>query len=104
MLNQTATPRSLTRLPFILILISASLLASSCATHKKVQVAQLLTPLAGADTARLIGEVKRVATVHSIHGKDDIVFEDTSFAEAGIAKNINRRTDRLPYKGPARFT
>lgn len=103
MLNQTAAPRSLTRLPLILILISASLLASGCATHKKVQVAQLLTPLAEADTARLISEVKRLATVHSIHGKVDIVFEDTSFAEAGIAEKYKQADGQITVQRPGKI-
>jgi len=103
MLNQIAAPRSLTRLPLILILISAALLASGCATHKKVQVAQLLTPLAEADTARLIGEIKRLATVHSIHGKVDIVFEDTSFAEAGIAEKYKQADGQITVQKPGKI-
>ena len=103
MLNQIAAPRSLTRLPLILILISAWLLASGCATHKKVQVAQLLTPLAEADTARLIGEIKRLATVHSIHGKVDIVFEDTSFAETGIAEKYKQADGQITVQKPGKI-
>ena len=65
-------------------------------THKKVQVPQLLTPLAEADTAQLISEVNRLGGVHSVHGKVDIEFEDTSFAESGIAeKYAGRRTVTL---------
>ena len=64
-MDQTAAqPRSLTRLSSILLLVSVSLFASGCGifgTHKKVQVPQLLTPLAEADTARLISEVNRLA-------------------------------------------
>ncbi|MGH9873065.1 MAG: hypothetical protein ACRD9S_11460 [Pyrinomonadaceae bacterium] len=102
--NPTAAqPRSLKRLPFILILISASMLASGCGifgTHKKVQVPQLLTPLVEADTARLISEVNRLAAVRSIHGKVDIVFEDTSFAEAGIAEKYKQADGQLTVQKP----
>ena len=102
--NQTAAqPRYLTRLPFILILISASMLASGCGifgTHKKVQVPQLLTPLVDADTARLINEVNRLAAVRSLHGKIDIIFEDTSFAEVGIAEKYKQADGQLTVQRP----
>ena len=97
--NQTAAqPRSLARLTFLLDFDLASMLSSGCGlfgTHKKVQVPQLLTPLAEADTARLISEVNRLAAVRSIHGKVDIVFEDTSFAEVRHCGKIQTggRTD-----------
>jgi len=99
MLNQTVAPRSLTRLPLVLILISAWLLAG-CSTHKKIQVPQLLTPLADADTARLISEVKRLAAVRSIHGKVDIVFEDNSFAETGIAEKYKQADGQITVQRP----
>ena len=103
MLNQTAAPRSLTRLPLILILISGPLFLGGCGifgTHKKIQVPQLLTPLAEADTAQLTGEVNRLAAVRSIHGKVDIVFEDTSFAEAGIAEKYKQADGQLTVQRP----
>lgn len=90
MLNTTASrPRSFSGLLLLFILISTVLFASGCGllgAHKKVQVPQLLTPLAEADTARLMSEVNRLAEVRSIHGKVDIVMEDTSFAAVGIAE------------------
>ena len=105
--NQTAAqPRSLTRFPLILILVSASMFASGCGllgTHKKVQVPQLLTPLAEADTARLISEVNRLAAVRSIHGKVDIVFEDTSFAEAGIAEKYRQADGQITVQRPGKI-
>ncbi len=96
--NSTAAQRRpLSRLVLLPILISA-LFASGCGlfgTHKKVQVPQLLTPLAEANTLQLISEVNRLARVHSIHGKVDIVFEDTSFAEAGIAEKYRQADGQL---------
>ncbi|HEV7680542.1 MAG TPA: hypothetical protein VGO68_00350 [Pyrinomonadaceae bacterium] len=103
-MHQTAAqPRSLTRLSLILLLVSLSLFASGCGifgTHKKVQVPQLLTPLAEADTARLISEVNRLATVRSVHGKVDIIFEDTSFAEAGIAEKYKQADGQITVQRP----
>lgn len=94
MLNSIARqPRLTSRLLILLLLIVASVFAGGCGvfgTHKKVQVPQLLTPLAEADTPRLISEVNRLAAVRSIHGKVDIEFEDTSFAEAGIAEKYKQ--------------
>jgi hypothetical protein len=104
MLNSTvAQPRSLSWLPFLLILISASMFASGCGlfgTHKKVQVPQLLTPLAEANTAQLISEVNRLAAVRSIHGKVDIIFEDTSFAETGLSEKYRQADGQLTVQRP----
>lgn len=103
MLNSTAAQtRRLSRLPFLL-LIPALLFASGCGlfgTHKKVQIPQLLTPLAEAETARLIGEVNRLASVRSIHGRVDILFEDTSFAEAGIAEKYRQADGTVTIQRP----
>jgi hypothetical protein len=72
-------------------------------THKKVQVPQLLTPLTDADTARLISEVNRLAAVHSIHGKVDIEFEDTSFAELGLADKYRLADGTLILQRPGQI-
>ena len=107
MLIQTAgRPCSLTRLPFILILISAPLFAGGCGlfgTHKKIQVPQLLNPLVEADTTRLINEVNRLAAVRSVHGKVDIVFEDTSFAETGIAEKYKQADGQITVQRPGKI-
>jgi len=104
--STVAQPRALTRLPLLLILISASMIASGCGifgTHKKVQVPQLLTPLAEASTAQLISEVNRLAAVRSIHGKVDIIFEDTSFAETGIAEKYRQADGQLTVQRPGKI-
>jgi hypothetical protein len=107
MLNSTASqPHSFSGRPFLLLLISTVLLASGCGlfgTHKKVQVPQLLTPLAEADTARLISEVNRLAALRSIRGKVDIEFEDTSFAEVGIAEKYRRADGSVTIQRPGQI-
>lgn len=107
MFNSTAAqPRSVSRLSLLSLLISSLFFASGCGlfgTHKKVQVPQLLTPLAEANTARLISEVNRLAAVRSIHGKVDIVFEDTSFAEAGIAEKYRQADGQLTLQKPGKI-
>jgi hypothetical protein len=72
----------------VFLIVSLLLLCSGCGlfgAKRKIQVPQLLTPLAEANKDRLIQEVNRLSTVKSIHGKVDIQFEDTSFASSGIA-------------------
>jgi hypothetical protein len=102
--NSTAAQtRLLSRLPYLLTLISSLLFVTGCGlfgTHKKVQVPQLLTPLADADSPRLISEVNRLASVRSIHGKVDILFEDTSFAEAGIAEKYRQADGNVTIQRP----
>ena len=76
------------RLLLLVLTVSVLLTGSGCGlfgTKRKIQVPQLLTPLAEARKDRLIQEVNRLSTVKSIHGKVDIQFEDTSFASSGIA-------------------
>jgi len=107
MLNlKPAQTRLLSRLSFLLIFISSLLFASGCGllgTHKKVQVPQLLTPLTEADTPRLMSEVNRLASVRSVHGKADIVMEDTSFAEAGIAEKYRQVEGTITAQRPGRI-
>lgn len=72
-------------------LLAASLFATSgCASlfgvKRKVNVPPLLGPLSEATTPQLIAEINRIAEVRSIRGKIDIEFQDTSFAETGIAE------------------
>ena len=101
--STVAQLRSLSRLPLLLILISVSMLAGGCGlfgTHKRVQVPRLLTPLAEANTAQLLGEVNRLAAVRSIHGKVDIVFEDTSFAESGVAEKYKQADGQITVQRP----
>ena len=95
--------RPLSRLPLFLTLILVSMFAAGCGlfgTHKKVVVPQLLSPLADANTSQLIAEVNRLAAIHSIHGKVDIVFEDTSFAESGIAEKYKQADGQITLQRP----
>ena len=95
--------RPLSRLPLFLILILVSMFAGGCGlfgTHKKVVVPQLLSPLTDANTSQLIAEVNRLAAIHSIHGKVDIVFEDTSFAESGIAEKYKQADGQITLQRP----
>ncbi len=100
--SQTAPQlRSRFLLNVTLILLSGFL--SGCGifgTHKKVQVPQLLSPLSERDTPQLVAEVNRLASVSSIHGKVDIVFEDTSFAEAGIAEKYKQADGQITVQRP----
>jgi hypothetical protein len=104
--STVAQPCLLSRLPLLLIVILASTFVNGCGlfgTHKKVQVPQLLTPLAEANTGQLVREVNRLAAVRSIHGKIDIVFEDTSFAEVGIAEKYKQADGQLTVQRPGKI-
>jgi hypothetical protein len=75
----------------VICLLAVSLFAmSGCASlfgvKRKVNVPPLLGPLSEAATPQLIAEINRMAGVRSIRGKVDIEFQDTSFAETGIAE------------------
>ncbi|MGI8835403.1 MAG: hypothetical protein ACR2H4_02050 [Pyrinomonadaceae bacterium] len=104
MVNSTAAnSRYLSRIPFFLLLTFVVVLNTGCGlfgTHKKVQVPQLLTPLSEAAKSRLITEVNRLASVRSLHGKVDIVFEDTSFADSGIAEKYRQADGTVTLQRP----
>ena len=102
----TANLRSPVRVSFFLLLTLAIALNTGCGlfgTHKKVQVPQLLTPLSEAAKSRLITEVNRLASVRSLHGKVDIEFEDTSFAESGIAEKYRQADGTVTLQRPGQI-
>ncbi|HEY0406536.1 MAG TPA: hypothetical protein VGC89_12470 [Pyrinomonadaceae bacterium] len=84
----------------LVMLLSSLLLTSGCASlfgvKQKVKVPPLLTPLTNAGTSQLINEVNRLASVRSMRGKIDIQFQDTSFAESGLAEKY-RTADGTVY-------
>jgi len=85
----------------VLLFILASLIStSSCSTHKKVQVPQLLTPLVEANRDQLIQRTNRLAALKSIHGKVDLQFEDNSFAETGIAEKYKQADGTVTLQRP----
>ena len=80
------------------------ILGPACSlVHKKVEVERLLTPLAEANTADLIATVNRSTGVHSIHGRVDIQFEDTSFATAGIAEKYRTADGSITLQRPGKI-
>jgi hypothetical protein len=95
-----------TRLVLSVVVLSVLLFTSGCGlftTKTKVQVPQLLTPLADAGKDRLIQEVNRLATVKSIHGKVDIQFEDTSFAAVGVADRYRLVDGQITLQRPGQI-
>src|SRR5918993_423747 len=103
MLKPIAQPRLHSRLPLLVVLIATLWVSMGCGlfgTRKKVQVPQLLAPLAQADSSQLISEVNRRASVQSIRGKVDIEFEDTSFAEVGIAEKYRQADGSVTLQRP----
>ncbi len=90
--------------PILLLLVISSLcVTSACGVFvkpKKVQVPQLLKPLADANRALLLSEINRLTTVRSIQGKIDIQFEDTSFADSGIVEKYRQTEGTLVLQRP----
>lgn len=81
-------------------ILAALLVASACKPSSKVSVPQLLSPLADADTAQLLGEINRLAAVRSLRGKVDIQFLDTSFAECGVAEKYRTAEGSVTLQRP----
>jgi len=69
----------------------------------KVSVPQLLTPLEGADTARLIVEVNNLARVQSMRGKVDIQFLDNSFAQCGVVEKYKTADADITTQRPGQI-
>jgi len=94
------------RLLLINFLVASALTGAGCGlfgTHKRVQVPQLLTPLAEAKRDRLIQEINRLAGLRSLHGKIDIQFEDTSFAASGLADKYRQVDGDLTLQRPGQI-
>lgn len=88
------------------MLLAVALLATGCGlfrTSRKISVPQPLTPLVDAETARLLAVVNRQADVRSLHGRVDIQFLDTSFAECGIAEKYRTADGRLIVQRPGQI-
>ena len=93
------------RLSLSLLLVTVVLVATGCGlfgASKKIQVPPLLTPLAEANKNQLTNEVNRLAALQSIHGRVDIQFEDTSFAEAGIAEKYRQADGQVTLQRPGK--
>jgi hypothetical protein len=94
------------RLLLSVVAVSVLLLSTGCGlfgAKRKIQVPQLLSPLAEANKDRLIQEINRLSTVKSIHGKVDIQFEDTSFASSGVADQYRLVDGTLTLQRPGKI-
>src|SRR4029453_3784645 len=105
MLDSFSAKPWLLRLPFALLIFVGLVLMSGCGlfgASKKVQVPQLLSPLAEANNSQLLAEINRMAALQSIHGRVDIQFEDTSFAAAGIAEKYKQADGTVTLQRPGK--
>ncbi len=68
-----------------------------------VSVPPRLGPLSDASMPQLIAEVNRLATVKSLRGKVDIEFQDTSFAESGIAEKYRTADGSVILQRPGQI-
>lgn len=106
MVNSYSSLGRLLSRQFLLLLILTGLLCSTACglfgTRKQVQVPPMLTPLVDANRAQLIAEVNRLASIKSIRGKVDIQFEDTSFADVGIAEKYRQADGTITLQRPGK--
>ncbi|HEY0004326.1 MAG TPA: hypothetical protein VGB17_05910 [Pyrinomonadaceae bacterium] len=97
----------LARLALVCLLLTLSLVTSGCATlfgvKRTVAVPPLLSPLREAETAQLVAEVNRLASIRSLRGKVDIEFQDTSFAEAGLAEKYRTADGTVILQRPGQI-
>jgi len=94
------------RVTSLVLLVTGLFLNSACSlfrASKRVQVPQLLSPLADANKDKLIQEVNRLSTTKSIHGRIDIQFEDTSFAAQGLADKYRQVDGTITMQRPGRI-
>ena len=104
--NFHASRVRLTRLLLPVFVVSILVFTSGCGlfgAKRKIEVPQLLTPLAEANKDRLLQEINRLSTVKSIHGKVDIQFEDTSFASSGIADQYRLVDGTITLQRPGKI-
>jgi hypothetical protein len=97
--------RLLSRQLLLLLILTGLLSSTACGlfgTRKQVQVPPMLTPLVEANKAQLIAEVNRLASIKSIRGKVDIQFEDTSFADVGIAEKYRQADGTITLQRPGK--
>ncbi|CAN5795129.1 hypothetical protein BH18ACI4_BH18ACI4_08490 [soil metagenome] len=106
MVNSHFSPRRMPYRPLVLLLTLTGLLfTSGCGlfgARQQVQVPPLLTPLVEGNRAQLIAEVNRLAAIKSIRGKVDIQFEDTSFADVGIAEKYRQADGTITLQRPGK--
>jgi hypothetical protein len=107
MLNSSGLKKSYRRLTAVVIILSTVLCASGCSSllgvKRPVKVPQLLTPLQNASMGQLIAEINRLASIRSIRGKVDIQFQDTSFAESGLAEKYRTADGTITVQRPGQI-
>jgi hypothetical protein len=101
--NHHARRSARLKLAIIFALSITLMVATACnLVHRQVEVEKLLTPLADADTARLVSIVNGLVGVRSLHGKVDLQFEDTSFATSGIAEKYRTAEGSVTLQRPGK--
>jgi hypothetical protein len=60
----------------------------------------LVAPTGTAETAQLLAQINRFAEVHSIKGKVDVQFLDTSFAKCGVAERYSTADGDIVVQRP----
>jgi hypothetical protein len=97
---------SFSRYALVMALAIGLFATSGCGlfgVKRAVSVPPRLGPLTDATMPQLVAEVNRLASVRSMRGKVDIEFQDTSFAETGIAEKYRTADGTVILQRPGQI-
>ena len=95
------------RAAIALVLTMGVLFLNGCGlfgVKRTVSVPPRLGPISDAAMPQLVSEVNRLASVRSMRGKLDIEFQDTSFAENGIAEKYRTADGSVILQRPGQIS
>jgi hypothetical protein len=91
-------------LPIILIFLTAFSTSCSLFNVKKTSKTAALLKTENASTPELLSRVNHLAKVSSLRAKVDLKFEDTSFAELGIAEQYRSADGEIVVQRPSNIS
>jgi hypothetical protein len=100
---KTTRTRAALAVLLAMCLVAMSGCSSLFGVKQTVSVPPRLGPLTDATMPQLMTEVNRLATVRSIRGKVDIEFQDTSFAENGLADKYRTADGTVILQRPSQI-
>ncbi len=86
-----------------IILVALAVLSSGCIKVKKKQKTATLLNTSNATKAQLIAKINRFAKVSSLRAKMDLKFEDSSFANQGIAEKYKTANSEIVVQRPSKI-
>ena len=99
--------KTFSRVALVLGLATGLLVLNGCGlfgVKRTVSVPPRLGPISDATMPQLVLEVNRLASVRSMRGKVDIEFQDTSFAENGVAEKYRTADGSVILQRPGQIS